>query len=351
MTDSIPYFDGHNDVLLRLSLDKDKAPLDDFLDGSIKGHLDLPRARQGHFIGGLFALFSPPIQKMNLMSGQGTLNIPLPPALPPAEAWSSIMVEIALLLRLIEKSRGQIAFCHNVAEIRQAVAASQLAVVLHLEGADAIDEDLYLLDILYGVGLRSLGPVWSRANAFGTGVPLQFPGSPDQGPGLTDAGKRLIKECNRRKILIDLSHMNEQGFWDIAKLSDAPLVATHSNVHAITPSPRNLTEKQLDAIRDSDGLVGLNFATSFLREDGKMTTDTGIDSMVRHIDGLLERLGESRVGIGSDFDGAAIPAAIGSVANSQVLFDALRKHGYDDALLKRIGSENWLAALGRIWGA
>ena len=261
------------------------------------------------------------------------------------------MGEIALLLRLIERSDGQIAFCHSVAEINRAITAGQLAVVLHLEGADAIGEDLYLLDILYAAGLRSLGPVWSRANAFGTGVPLQFPGSPDQGPGLTEAGKRLIRECNRKKILIDLSHMNEQGFWDIAKLSDAPLIATHSNVHAITPSPRNLTERQLDAIRDSDGLVGLNFATSFLREDGRMTSDTGIDSMIRHLDALIERLGESRVGIGSDFDGAGIPAAIGSVAGSQVLFEALRQHGYDEALLRRIGSENWLAALGRIWGA
>jgi len=350
MTDAIPYFDGHNDVLLRLYLDREGAPLDEFLAGTTKGHIDLPRARQGHFVGGLFALFSPPAQKMNLTSGQGALNIPLPPTLPPAEAWTSVMGEIAMLLRLIEKANGQIAFCHNVAEIKQAIAAGQIAVVLHLEGADAIDEDLYLLDILYAAGLRSLGPVWSRANAFGTGVPLQFPGSPDQGPGLTEAGKRLIRECNRKKILIDLSHMNEQGFWDIAKLSDAPLIATHSNVHAITPSPRNLTEKQLDAIRDSDGLVGLNFATSFLREDGKMTSDTGIDSMVRHLDALIERLGESRVGIGSDYDGASIPAAIGSVAGSQLLFDALRTHGYDEALLKRIGSENWLAALGRIWG-
>ena len=241
MTDAIPYFDGHNDVLLRLYLDREGNPLDEFLAGtSFKVHIDLPRARQGHFVGGLFALFSPPAQKINFTARAGaSLNIPLPPTLPPAEAWTSIMGEIAALLRLIERADGQIAFCHNVAEINQAIAAGQLAVVLHLEGADAIDEDLYLLDILYAAGLRSLGPVWSRANAFGTGVPLQFPGSPDQGPGLmSEAGKRLIRaNAIARKILIDLSHMNEQGFWDIAKLSDAPLIATHSNVHAITPSP------------------------------------------------------------------------------------------------------------------
>jgi membrane dipeptidase len=351
MSTPIPYFDGHNDVLLRLYLDKSGDALAGFLAGAGKGHMDLPRIREGHFVGGLFATFSPPTQKLDLTGSQGPLSVPLSPPLPPGEAWTPIMGEIALLLRLVRQSDGQIALCRSVGDIRQAIAAGKLAVVLHMEGADAIDEDLYLLDVLYGVGLRSLGPVWSRANAFGHGVPMQFPGSPDIGPGLTEAGKRLVGACNRLGILVDLSHMNEKGFWDVAAASTAPLIATHSNVHAICPSPRNLTERQLHAIRDSDGFVGLNFATSYLRDDGRMRTDTDIDWMVRHLDALIEHLGENRVGLGSDFDGAAVPAAIGSVAGSQVLFEALRQHGYDEPLLRRIGAENWLAALERSWGA
>ena len=82
---------------------------------------------------------------------------------------------------------------------------------------------------------------------------FQFPASPDTGPGLTDLGKELVRECNRLGIMIDLSHLNEAGFWDVAAISDAPLVATHSNVHAICAATRNLTERQLDAIRDSSG--------------------------------------------------------------------------------------------------
>ncbi|MDR3474232.1 MAG: dipeptidase [Devosia sp.] len=350
MPDAIPYFDGHNDVLLRLFMDKDGDPVGRFLKGGGTGHLDLPRCRQGHFVGGLFALFSPPLKVPDFTAAQGRApSLPLPPVLAPADAWASAMVELALLLRVVEASAGEVSLCLDVAQIRDAIARDSLAVVLHLEGADAIDEELYLLDIFYGLGLRSLGPVWSRPNAFGHGVPLQFPGSPDSGPGLTDAGKRLVAACNRKKIQIDLSHLNEQGFWDVAALSDAPLVATHSNVHAISPSPRNLTARQLDAIRDSDGFVGLNFATGFLRADGQMRTDTEIDWMVRHLDALVERLGEDRVGIGSDFDGAAVPAAIGSVAGSQALFEALRAHGYGEELLKKIGADNWLAALERSW--
>src|SRR5690606_476421 len=122
----------------------------------------------------------------------------------------------------------------------------------------------------------SLGPVWSRDNAFAHGVPFAYPSSPDTGPGLTDAGKELVRACNRMGILIDLSHMTEKGFFDVARVSDQPLVATHSNVHAITPSARNLTDRQLDAVRDSKGVVGLNYAVSFLREDGQERADTGI---------------------------------------------------------------------------
>jgi len=349
MSDPIPYFDGHNDVLLRLFLQKEGDAIGDFLTGKGKrGHLDLPRARTGRFIGGLFATFAPSPKQTDFTGGG--LDPDLPPLLPAADAAASILGEAAVMFRLIAASDGALTLCRSVAEIRSAVAAGSIAIAFHMEGADAIGDDLDLLEVLYAAGLRSLGPVWSRANIFGTGVPFKFPGSPDQGPGLTEAGKRLVAECNRQRILIDLSHLNEAGFWDVATLSDAPLIATHSNVHALTASPRNLTDRQLDAIRDSDGLVGLNFATVFLREDGAFRGDTPLETLVRHVDALIGRLGEDRVGIGSDFDGAGIPSAIGSVAGVPALFEALRAHGYDEPLLRKIGSGNWLAVLERTWG-
>ena len=351
MPDPIPYFDGHNDVLLRLFLQKDGDAIGDFLSGNgQKGHIDLPRIRTGNFIGGLFATFSPSPKKTDFTSAAASLDPDLPPLLPAADAAASILGEAGVMFRLIEASNGALALCRSVAEIRAANEKGQVAIAFHMEGADALDEDLNLLEVLYAAGLRSIGLVWSRPNIFGTGVPFKFPGSPDQGPGLTEAGKRLVTACNRKRILIDLSHLNEAGFWDVAKLSTSPLVATHSNVHALSTSPRNLTDRQLDAIRDSDGIVGLNFATVFLRDDGTFRADTPVETMVRHVDSLIQKLGENRVGIGSDFDGAGIPSAIGSVAGVPVLFEALRAHGYDEPLLRKIGSENWLAALGRIWG-
>ncbi|MDA4808079.1 membrane dipeptidase, partial [Enterobacter hormaechei] len=140
------------------------------------------------------------------------------------------------------------------------------------------------LYVLHQAGLRTLGPVWSRSNIFAHGVPFRFPSSPDIGPGLTDYGKQLIRTCNELRIMVDLSHMNEQGFWDIAAISDAPLVASHSNVHALCTHSRNLTDRQLDAIRDTGGLVGLNFGVLFLRQDGVRNPDTDLSELVRHVD-------------------------------------------------------------------
>jgi len=145
--------------------------------------------------------------------------------------------------------------------------------------------------------------------------------------------------------------MNEKGFWDIAAISRAPLIATHSNAHAICPHARNLTDRQLHAIRDTGGMVGLNFATCFLRPDGQRGTSTPIEIMARHLDHLIAEAGIDHVGLGSDFDGAHIPEEIGDVAGLPRLQDFLQRHGYDDETLRKICHENWLAALERTWGA
>lgn len=341
MTDMpMPVFDGHNDVLLRLFKETEPGCAQRFVGGLEGGHLDLPRARAGGMVGGLFAIFVP-------SPGPGSDDQPQLPSLQEAQAATLKMASI--LLRIERASAGQVRICRDVAEIRSAIAAGALATVLHIEGAEAIDADFHMLDVLQAAGLRSIGPVWSRPNIFGHGVPFRFPSTPDTGPGLTDLGKELVRQCNARRILIDLSHMNEQGFWDVAAVSDAPLVASHSNVHALSESSRNLTARQLAAIRERRGLVGLNFATGFLRDDGKMTADTGMEWMIRHLDALLEALGEDGVGIGSDFDGATIPQPIGDVAGLPNLIRAMLEHQFGEALVRKIACDNWLGVLERTW--
>jgi membrane dipeptidase len=348
MDNAFPVIDGHNDTLLRLLRDGREREVS-FFTGGGGGHLDLPRARQGGLGGGFFAIFVPadPGESIQAMSAaaEGTL----PPALELAYSQHVAMGMSALLFRLEEHGGGAFKVVRTVAELSECLRSGVFAAIMHFEGAEAIDPDLDALEVFYRAGLRSLGPVWSRPNIFAEGVPFVIPHSPDTGPGLTDLGRELVQACNRLGILIDLSHLNEKGFWDVASITDAPLVATHSNAHAICPMTRNLTDKQLAAIAESDGMVGVNFGTGFLREDGRGNPGIPIESIVRQVDYLVEYLGIDRVGFGSDFDGTTVPEELGDVAGLPRLLDALRSSGYDDASLRKLSHENWVRVLGKTW--
>ncbi|MHA3916034.1 dipeptidase [Halovulum sp. GXIMD14793] len=344
-------FDGHNDVLCQLFFDGGLTQVDSFINGR-DGSVDVPKAISGGFAGGFFAVFIPsPIdleQKRRELS-KAEYCLPLPEAVDWEDAIQPAMVQVAILLEL--DRRGALRLCRNTADIRAAMAEGKMAAILHLEGAEAIDPDLHMLSVLHSAGLRSVGPVWSRPTAFGYGVPLSFPASPDIGQGLTDHGIRLVKRCNELRVLIDLSHLNEAGFWDVARHSDAPLVATHSNAHAIAPHARNLTDDQMKAIAESDGLAGLNFGVAFLRDDGQLNTDTPISQLLRHLDYMIDRLGEDRVALGSDFDGALMPETLRTVAELPKLKQAMTEHGYNDTLIEKLCHKNWLRVLDKTWGS
>ncbi|MEH6772536.1 MAG: dipeptidase [Cereibacter changlensis] len=354
MSDVLPVFDGHNDFLLRLLRDPANREAI-WLTGNGKGHLDLPRMKQGNFAGGFFAIYISSPQAHDAPDFEAMMNNPpydLPlPALIGHEAAQPVALAMAGHLLWMERaSDGAFKICRTVAELRDCLAKGVISGIMHMEGAEAIGPDLDALYAFHAMGLRSLGPVWSRPTVFGHGVPFRFPGDPDTGEGLTEAGKALVSACNALKIMLDLSHLNEKGFDDVARLSDAPLVATHSNAHAVTASTRNLTDRQLAMIRESGGMVGLNYATSFLRPDGRQSADMGWEPMLQHLDHLIDRLGEDHVGLGSDFDGATIPKGIGDVTGLPALQAAMRAHGYDEALMKKLCHENWFAVLERTWG-
>ena len=343
-------FDGHNDVLFKLH--KGLREETGFLEESEEGHLDFVRAQAGGFAGGFFAVYSPTpgfeLEPLLEETPDG-YRFPLTPPVDRASALEDVFGMAAQLFRTEALSQGKFQVVRDVNSLESCLNDGIMAAIFHIEGAECIDESLDTLDLLYAAGLRSLGPVWSRQNIFGSGVPFTFPSTPDTGDGLTPIGRELVKRCNELGIMIDLSHITERGFWDVASHSDAPLVATHSNVHALSKSPRNLTDKQLATIAESDGMVGLNFAVAFLREDGRPVADTPLEVMVRHLDYLLDKLGEDRVGLGSDFDGAKIPEAIGDVRGLPKLVEALKNHGYDNGLLEKIGYKNWLRVLGKTW--
>ncbi|MCO6386636.1 dipeptidase [Aliihoeflea sp. 40Bstr573] len=348
-----PIFDGHNDTLLRLHLSKSADPVADFLNGGAGGHIDLPRAMEGGLRAGLFAIFIPSPGKgadVEAIMSQPKYDAPLPDRCTTDAALAETMAMAALLFRIEAASEGRLKVCRTAGEIAATAKPGNLAAVLHIEGAEAIDPDFNNLDVLHQAGLRSLGPVWSRPNIFGHGVPFRFPSTPDTGPGLTDLGRELVRRCNALRIAFDLSHITEKGFWDVAGLTDAPLIASHSNAHAVTPHARNLTDEQLKAVGETKGIAGLNYATAFLRTDGRMRPDTPFEIMLRQIDHMVEKAGIDSVGLGSDFDGAMVPQVLGDAAGLPKLVDAMRVHGYDETDIEKLCFGNWLRVLGETWG-
>src|SRR5215217_9508150 len=317
MRPMLTVFDGHNDTLTREDADR-------FSTGREGGHIDLPRARAGGLGGGIFAAFTgtPGASDDEYERPDGALETELAAPIGQELAAGLVLRTLGRLLRL--EREDHVAVARRPGDLDAARKAGVLAAVAHLEGAEAVDPDLHALDVLYAAGLRSLGPVWSRPNAFGHGVPFAFPSSPDTGPGLTPAGVALVRRCFELGVAVDLSHLNEAGFWDVARLDGAPLIASHSGAHALAPSSRNLTDAQIDAIGASGGLVGIVYAVNFLRGDGAEDADTPLATVSAHARHVADRIGAEHVGLGSDFDGATMPAELADVAGLPRLLDALR---------------------------
>lgn len=338
-----PVFDGHNDALTR----EDHG---DLARGREGGHLDLPRMREGGMRGGIFAIFTPSPGEEDAwpkLPGNG-FAAPLADPVPHEAAAAHATAAAGRLARL--ERVGELAVARSIADVDAAFdGSSPPAAVLHLEGAEAIDPGLEALDHWYAAGLRSLGPVWSRANAFAHGVQFAFPSSPDIGPGLTERGRALVGACAERGILVDLSHLNEAGFWDVAKLEPGPLVASHCGAHALCEASRNLTDAQLDAIGASGGLVGIVFVTSFLRADFADDGETPLELIAEHARYVADRIGPEHVALGSDFDGGTIPAPLGDAAGLPKLVTALEEHGFSAAEVAAVCWHNWRRVLDAWW--
>jgi membrane dipeptidase len=358
MNEPIPIIDGHNDTLTRIVADETDAARA-FLDGREGGHVDLPRARRGGLAGAFFAIFTAsrgwtkelrPLHDDDGRIVDGGFSVPAPPRVERRRALGETLRHAAELLRWEQASQGALMVVRSIDDLVRSRTEGSLAAILHIEGAACIDTRLDALHVLHAAGLRSLGLVWSRPNAFGYGVPFDFPRHPDIGPGLTPAGHRLVDACDRLGVMVDLSHLNAAGFWDVARRIDRPLVATHSSAYALSPSPRNLTDAQLDAVAASGGVVGVNFHTGFLRADGDWTAATSLERIVAHARYVADRIGIEHVALGSDFDGATMPGDLPDVAALPRLVDALRAAGFHESDLRRIGFENWERVLEDWWG-
>jgi len=348
-------FDGHNDILNKISSSPNPLNSQAFLVSG-PGHLDFPRALKAGVVGGFFSVYTsnPPIvpstAARTVLNDKG-YHVIIPPPLSYDYAHQSALKMIELMKKIEEDSHGQLKIVTNYQELETCLENRVMAVVLHLEGAEPILPNLENLDFFYQKGMRSLGITWSRPNAFGYGVPFAYPATPDIGPGLTDAGKDLVRECDQIGILIDLAHLNEKGFWEVAKISSAPLVSSHTAANALIPRARNLTDDQLRAIKETNGVAGIIFFVNDLDGGKRPKDDAPISTIIDHIRYIADLIGPEHVAFGSDFDGTKIPSQLVDVSNYQMLVNLLEEAGFSTREREMISYRNWLRVLRDTWVA
>ena len=335
--------DGHNDALLRAWED---GGVQSLIDGD--GAVTVAQAKAGDLAAAFFAVFSPSPGDWEVGGSDGEWEVPPIAELPWAVAAPAAAGIAALAFELVRAGGAKL--IRDVADLDASLApGGPLGLILHLEGAEAIGEGLEALELWYAAGLRSLGPVWSRPNRFGSGVQFKFPSSPDTGPGLTTAGRKLVRRCAQLGIAVDLSHLTEGGFWDVAHELDGPLIASHSCAHALVPASRNVTDSQIRAIAASGGLVGINFEVSMIRPDSARDPDTPLTRIAEHVRHVADLVGVEHVALGSDFDGATMPNAVKTAGRLPALIDTLRADGYTEDELAAIAHGNWRRVLAAVW--
>lgn len=351
----IPIFDGHVDTLTKL-WPSFKDGRDLFFTGSEGTHVDLPRILESGLIGALFSIFVPPPYESSSRDEQEGLIITktgfeVSHAKQISDDYAKAFTDEILkyLHHLIRCSEDKLSIVRSPADLAYLEKDDVISMVLHLEGAEAIKPDLKNLEVYYNNGVRSIGLVWSRPNYFGQGVPFKFPHYPDTGPGLTSRGKKLVEKCVDMGIMIDLAHINAKGFNDVKEISTRPLVVSHSNVHDICPSTRNLTDDQIDAIGDSNGLIGISCIPENARMDGNHDANTPISTIIDHIDYVRNRIGIDHVALGSDLDGGLMPNSIKDITGLQKIMDALKDINYPPRHVEKIAWKNWQRVLKDSW--
>ena len=243
--------------------------------------------------------------------------------------------QLATLLREIEENPDRIRLAYSAKQIEENRKQGIMSALLTLEGTAGFDYNTELLEDLYKIGFRIVSLCWNESNL--------LTGSCKTGGGLTEEGIAFVKEAQRLGMVVDVSHISDEGFWDIMDVAEKPVVATHSNSRKLWDVPRNLTDEMYLAICKTGGTAGMNLYSDFLGENP--TVDTVCD----HIFHFLDLAGNDRhVSLGSDFDGIErSPVGISGIEDYPVLAQRLSERGLSDQTIENIFWNNALGVIER----
>ena len=286
---------------------------------SARGHLDLPRLKQGGVRVQFFAAFIAPGFKWA-------------PALRALEL-------IDLYHRELKRNDALLLHVETAGDIERAAAAGKIAALLTVEGGEALAGALSVLRALYRLGVRGLTLTWNGRNELADGV-----GESGGGGGLTGFGKSVVREMNDLGMLVDVSHLSEPGFWDVLEVSGQPVIASHSNCRALCDHPRNLSDGQIRALSKKGGVLGITFVPEFL--GGR---EASLGHVLNHIEHAVKVGGVDAVGLGSDFDGTDnLPRGLADCAFYPEITRGLMERGYGEEPVRKILGGNFLRVLRQV---
>ncbi len=227
--------------------------------------------------------------------------------------------------------------CRTAKEADAAFRAGKCAAFLSVEGAELLDCDPERLEEAFRLGVRAVNITWNHANI------LSGSNAEEKGRGLSEQGKEFVRKMNQLGMLVDVSHLSDPGFWDVAELCKGPFIASHSNARAVFSAPRNLTDGQFTAIIEHHGVAGLNMFADFLGED------PDYDTVISHLEYFLSLGGEKSVAIGGDWDGISkMPRGMSGIQDMAELYERLLRRNYSEALVRDVFFNNLMRVVSEV---
>ena len=320
------FIDMHCDSLMHLLL---KDPEGSNLYDSKVTSVDFKRMQEGGQLAQFFAMFLPPIESFKYLG------------IDPISDEDYIAGCRERLLRNVAEHSDIIAMAYNGDQIEENRKAGKMSAVLTIEDGRSVLGKMENLERYYGLGVRAITLTWNDENCFGA------PNSKDpeiMQKGLTPFGKEAVAYMQELGILVDVSHLSDGGFYDVADICRKPFVATHSNCRAIGPHQRNLTDDMIRVLADKGGVAGINFGPEFLNPDVECR-DSTVALMARHARHMADIGGVDVIGLGSDLDGIMGNLEIYDCAQMYKLEDALSKEGFSGDDIEKIFYKNVLRVM------